>query len=303
MQHQPSLRSYLLLLGIGIVWGGQFLFNAQAVEGFPPATIAAIRVLIGALTLTVVTYFVREVPADRRIRRGASDFALLAFIATFDVVLPLFLITWGQQRVASSVTAVMVGSVPIITLVFSMFMSQRKSFTFNSGLCVVLGFLGIVVLVNPSAAAAGTNHIGYELAVFLGAACFGISLNLMERMPSSAPIRSTRDMLWIASVPLVIASLVHDQPWALHWTRTILLSLLLLGTLGSGMAYLMYTALVQRAGSVFTSLSNFIVPLVGVILGVAVRGEAFGARQGWALALIIAALAANEMRAFVRVSN
>ncbi|WP_063806960.1 DMT family transporter [Burkholderia ubonensis] len=299
MQDHTSLRSYLLLLGIGLIWGGQFLFNAQAVEDFPPVTIAAVRVLLGALTLSVVTCFVPE-GASRRSKRPLSVYALLGLVALFEAVLPLFLIAWGQQHVSSSVTAVMVGGVPVITLVLSVFMSRNNRFTLYSGLSVLAGFLGILVLVNPRGSGLGEHNLAYEAAIFLGAVSFAISLNLLERIPHGEPIRSTRDMLWIASVPLAIAALVLDKPWSLHWGLDGVLPLILLGVLGSGVAYLMYASLIQRSGSVFTSLSNFIVPMVGVALGVAVRGESFGTRQGWALVLIVAALALGEMRAVIR---
>ncbi len=299
MQKHTSLRSYLLLLGIGLIWGGQFLFNAQAVEDFPPVTIAAVRVLLGALTLSVMTCFVQE-GASRRSKRPLPVYALLGLVALFEAVLPLFLIAWGQQRVSSSVTAVMVGGVPVITLVFSVFMSRNNRFTVYSGLSVLAGFLGILVLVNPRGSGLGEHNLAYEAAIFLAAASFAISLNLLESIPHGEPIRSTRDMLWIASAPLTIAALVLDKPWSLHWSLDGVFPLILLGVLGSGVAYLMYASLIQRSGSVFTSLSNFIVPMVGVALGVAVRGESFGPRQGWALALIVAALALNEMRALIR---
>ncbi|RUL74981.1 EamA family transporter [Dyella choica] len=289
-----------MLLGLGLIWGGQFLFNAQAVKDFPPITVTAIRVLLGALTLSLASCFVPE-GSGRRGKRSWSVAIVLGLIALFEAVLPLFFVTWGQQHVASSITAVVVGGVPIITLLFSLFMGGRHNFTVYSGLSVLVGFLGIVVLVAPSGGGMNNQSLVYELAIFMGAICFAIGLNLWERVPHDEPIRSTRDMLWMASVPLTVAALVLDKPWSLHWSLEGVLSLILLGTLGSGAAYLMYVSLVHRNGPVFTSLSNFIVPMVGVVLGVAVRGEAFGARQGWALALIVAALAINEMRGLIKV--
>lgn len=274
------------------------MFNAQALKDFPPITVAAVRALLGALTLSVVTCFVPERATSTRER--SSVLTLLAVVALFEAVLPLLLIAWGQQHVASSTTAVMVGAVPIITLVVSIFMSKRNTFTVYSGLSVLAGFAGIVVLVNPSGEGAAQGGIGYEAAIFLGAVSFAVSLNLLERLPQGTPIRSTRDMLWLASAPLSIAALVLDKPWTLHWSFNGMLSLVALGTLGSGLAYVMYAALIQYSGSVFTSLSNFIVPLVGVALAVVVRGETFGQRQGYALALIISALLANETRTWIR---
>ncbi|MGZ0714364.1 DMT family transporter [Pseudomonas palleroniana] len=298
MDAQRSLRDYLTLLAIGIVWGGQFLFNAQALQAFPPVTVTAARVLLGAITLSILTGFISE-PSTPRTKRSLSVWSLFLCIALFEAVLPLFLIAWGQQHVDSSVTAVIIGSVPILTLILSVFMSKRKGFTAYSALSVIFGFIGIVVLVNPSADGAG-GKLMYEMAIFLGALSFALSLNLLERIPHSSPIRSVRNILWTSSVPLVIAALILDKPWLLSWNLESALSVLVLGTIGSGLAYLMYASLTQRCGSVFTSLSNFIVPLVGVALGVAIRDEAFGSKEVIALGLVIAALAVNEAKSLFR---
>jgi drug/metabolite transporter (DMT)-like permease len=82
----------------------------------------------------------------------------------------------------------------------------------------------------------------------------------------------------------------------LSWGFSEVLPVLVLGVVGSGVAYVMYASLIQRSGPVFTSISNFIVPVVGVLLGVAVRGEYFGTGEVLALLFIIAALAANEIK-------
>ncbi len=287
--------AYVLLLTIGVIWGGQFLFNAKAVQYFPPATIAASRALIGALTLTVASCFISE---KRGGRCSPSIWLLLAVVALFEVVLPLFLIVWGQQHVASSITAVIVGSVPIITLLLSVFLSKKKHFTLGSGLSVVLGFIGIVILVKPSGNGIGLHNLIYEFAIFAGVMSFALALILFEKIPQGTPIRSVRNMLWIASLPLTTVALISDKPWSLNWNFDGMISLLILGVMSSGLAYVIYAVLIHRSGPVFTSIANFIVPLVGVLLGVSIRGEHFGSKEVLALILIISALAGYEMGLF-----
>ncbi|WP_426162357.1 DMT family transporter [Pseudoduganella sp. R-34] len=299
---QRTLLDYLLLLGIGTIWGGQFLFNAFAVESIPPATTAALRVLIGAATLTMLAGFTRRptrpLPAAGR-KAPLSPALLYALIALFEAVLPFFLIVWGQQHVDSGITAVMMGSVPILTMLLSLCISKHRRPGWPAMLSVLLGFAGIIILVSP-ATNHGSGHLVYEGAIFLGCASFALSLNLLEHLPHDNPIRSVRTILWYAALPLAIASLLIDHPWQLTWTPGALGAVAVLGTVESGLAYLMYAALVQRRGPVFTSLSNFIVPVVGVLLGVALRGEHFGLRQASALALTIAALAVNGMPSWLR---
>jgi drug/metabolite transporter (DMT)-like permease len=305
MQTKNTTRdyvAYLFLLGIGIIWGGQFLFNAQAIHYFPPVTIAASRVLIGALTVTFAACFISEKP-NRPHQYSWSIGLLFVVLALTEIVLPLFLIVWGQQHVESSVTAVIVGSVPIITLIFSVFLSKKSHFSFSSGLSVALGFIGIVVLVKPSAGGVSLGSLIYEIAIFAGAVSFAVSIILFEKIPQDRPIRSVRNILWIASIPLIITALVLDKPWTLKWGFNGGLSLMVLGVVASGIVYVMYAVLIQRSGPVFTSLSNFIVPLVGVLLGVVVRGEHFGTKEWFALALIVGALVVNELSLFSKPNS
>ncbi len=302
MQTKNTARdyiAYLLLLGIGIVWGGQFLFNVQALKYFPPLTVAASRTLIGAVTLTFALRFGLEKPSPFRQCSWSLRFLFVA-IALFEAVLPMFLIIWGQQHVVSSVTAVIVGSVPIVTLILSVFLSKKNYFSFSSGLSVALGFIGIVVLVKPSTSNLGWDNFIYEIAILGGVVGFALGVILFEKIPHGTPIHAARNVLWIASVPLTIAALVLDKPWILKWGVDGVMSLIVLGVVASGCAYVMYALLIQRRGPVFTSFSNFIVPLVGVLLGVMVRGERFGTKELVALVLIIGALAVNELNLLSR---
>jgi drug/metabolite transporter (DMT)-like permease len=299
-RNKPDFVAYVILLAVGIVWGGQFFFNAQAIEYFPPVTIAASRVVIGALTLVFAAWLVPE-KAAAPTPRPAMTWLLFVAIALFEAVLPLFLIVWGQQHVASSVTSVIVSSVPIVTLILSVVMGSKKSrFTLSSGASVLLGFIGIVVLIRPDGGSIGMHDLVYELAIFASVVSFAMSLILFEKLPHGAPIRSARNVLALASIPLIVAACVQDKPWLLVWNWHTLMPLLVLGVVSSGMAYVMYGSLVQRSGPVFTSISNFIVPLVGVMLGVLARNEPFGTRESLALALIIGALFVNEAKLFFK---
>ncbi|PWU06021.1 MAG: EamA/RhaT family transporter [Verrucomicrobia bacterium] len=285
--------AYILLLSLGVIWGGQFLFNTNAVRYFPPATVAAIRALIGALTLTIAACWIPEKSCtDSRPISLALLFIALAF---FEAVLPLFLIVWGQQHIDSSITSVIVASVPMITLLLSIFLSKNRHFTFASGLSIALGFVGIIVLMKPSGSSLNWNNWIYELAIFGGVFSFAIALLLFEKIPHGTPIRSVRNILWIASLPLTIAAAFLDKPWKLHWNLDGMIALLILGTAASGLAYVLYGMLIQRSGPIFASISNFIVPLVGVFLGIIVCGDHFGAKEVAALVLIIAALAAYNL--------
>jgi drug/metabolite transporter (DMT)-like permease len=109
-------------------------------------------------------------------------------------------------------------------------------------------------------------------------------------------------LLWIGSLPLIIAALISDKPWTQNWNLAGILWLLIMGATSSGLAYVIYAVLIHRSGPVFTSISNFISPLVGVLLGVGLRGEYFGLKEVLALILILGALAIYELDIFSKRS-
>jgi drug/metabolite transporter (DMT)-like permease len=89
---------------------------------------------------------------------------------------------------------------------------------------------------------------------------------------------------------LILLSLLIDHPWTLNTTTDALAALVVLGIFCAGIVYWMFAYLIQQTGSVFTSLANYLTPLVGVLLGAALAGETLGWNAWLALLLIVSAL-------------
>ena len=287
-----NTSDYLLLLGIGLIWGAQFYFNEQALKTIPAMTIAAARILIGGVTLTLLSWLI---PEKKHPTSSQTIWPLYFLIAIFEAVLPIFLIVWGQQRVDSSRAAVLTSTVPIFTMIWSVLFVKGKSFTISATLSILVGFLGIMVLLIPDMQGNWFDDVMAELAILTAAASFAASLILLNKIPGGAPIRSVRNILLSATLPLIGLSLFLDYPWTVSWGQTELILLLILGVCCSGLVYVLYTILIHRAGSIFASLTNYIVPLVGVLLGVVFVGEPFTLYSGLALILILFGLVLSEL--------
>lgn len=286
-----NVGDYLLLLGIGLIWGAQFYFNEQALKTIPAMTIAAARILIGGVTLAILSWLI---PEKKHPATSQTIWPLYFLIAIFEAVLPMFLIVWGQQRVDSSKAAVLTSTVPIFVMIWSVLFVKGKSLTVNSTLSILVGFLGIIILLVPNMQGNWFDDVVAELAILAAAASFAASLMLLNKIPSGTPIRSVRNILLFAAPPLISLSLFLDHPWTVSWGRTELILLLILGACCSGIVYVLYTVLIHRAGAIFASLTNYVVPLVGVLLGVVLVGEQFTLYNGLALILIISGLALSQ---------
>jgi len=288
--------NYLLLLGVGVIWGSQFLLNEFAVAAFTPGVIAAGRALIGFLTLSILVLVTSGDRPPERAKPTPGLWRHYFLIGLFEATLPFYLIAWGQQRVDSALAAILMGTVAIFAIILAALFVKGERLRLGNALGVGCGFLGVVVLIGPGALRGILDSVLGELAVLGGALSFAISLTLIKRLPSEIPVVvKARNILLCGSVQIVPLTLLLDRGASLHPTWPAALAVLALGTLCAGVVYVLFVALIDRAGSTFASFSNFLVPLVGVLLGVLFLGEQLKATDLIALALIIAGLAATHL--------
>ena len=105
--------NYLLLAGIALIWGSQFVFTELALLSIPPLTVAASRILIGALTLSLLAYYFNKKthPCEKvGVRSLLSTYFV---ISLFEAVLPFFLVAYGQQHIDSGLAAILMGTIPL----------------------------------------------------------------------------------------------------------------------------------------------------------------------------------------------
>lgn len=292
--------NYLLLLGVGAIWGSQFMLNEIAIAAFPPAVIAAGRTAIGFLTLAVLvvaTMGTGDRPSAKpSVAATPSLWGQYFLIGAFEATLPYYLVAWGQQRIDSSVAAILMGTVAIFAAILAPLVVKSERFTPGNALGVGLGFLGVVVLIGPGALAGILDNVLAELAVLGGALSFAISLALIKLLPPEIPaIVKARNILLCASIQIVPLTLVLNQSWNLDPTWPAILAVIALGTLCAGIVYVLFVMLIDRRGPTFAAFSNYLIPLFGVLLGRLFLGDRLEVTDLAALALIILGLAATHL--------
>lgn len=252
-----------MLLIISFIWGSQFFFVALLIEDVGSMTLSGIKAFIGAVCLLVINLFL-----SKKDKSSGKDYVkLYVLIAIFEVVLPFVLIAQGQKTIPSSIAAMLIGMVPIFTILFLMIFFKKKSAKVEI-ISIVLGFIGIVVLSWPKG---GLNNISGSIQgnvlVIIAAMSFGFSLILMEKLKKGSPIVHMRNILFIASGILIPLSFIFEQPLEMSMNTPQYMYLFILGTFHAGIVYLLFNLLIHRQGAVFTSLTNYIVPVIGIILG------------------------------------
>jgi drug/metabolite transporter (DMT)-like permease len=287
-----SRVDWLIFLALGLMWGSSYLFIKIGVETLTPFTLIALRLGIGLIVLAAVVAVARE-----PLPRSPRMYGHLVVMSIVSVALPFFLITFAEQTTDSALAAIFGASVPLFVIVIAAIFLHDEPITVNRLAGLAIGFGGVVILVSPGLAAmSGSNPIG-EIALIgssLSYAAGGVYArrNVRELRPMIAAVFQ----VGFAFVITAVLALVLERPFATVVRPDTVISVLWLGILGSGLAYLAFFRLLGRWGATRTSLVAYLLPVVGIALGVLVLSEQMDARILLGTALVIGGVALVNSR-------
>ncbi len=266
-----KLKHWLAFVTLVVLWGSSFLWIRIALDEISPVTLVAFRLLFGAIGL-IVAYVVLRPPLPQR----RNIYLIIALLGLINNAIPFLLISWGQQFIDSGVASVLHASVPLFTLVIAHFFLADERINLQRSVGVVIGFVGILVLfskgLGPNAA---SNSVAGQLAVVVASAFYaGSTVLIRGSLRNVSPIVQAGIMVIIADLlvwPLVptLASPVVWPGLPITW-----IALVFLGLLGSCIAYLLFFYLIAETGATKTQMVTYAIPVMAVILGIVVRGEA-----------------------------
>jgi len=284
---RPSDAARLVLLGA--IWGSSFLFIKVALEDLTPTQIVAGRVCIGALLLVVLLH-----ARGGRIPRERNLLGTLTIMALIGNILPFALITWGEQYITSSLTAILNSTTPLFTLLIAALALEGESLRPMRASGVVLGFGGVGVIVGFETGGSIEGMIAVTVASLSYAGSFVYARRHL----------SGRDLppLTLPATQLLIST-VLTLPWALvDVVRTppdlvldATASVVALGLLGTGWAYILYYRLIADIGATSASFVTYLIPIFGIALGAVVLSEELGVNTIAGAVLVIGGIALAEL--------
>ncbi len=284
-------RDLALLFLLGAIWGSSFMLIKVAVATVPPVTIAAGRILLAAVVLVA---FVRA--RGERMPSRAVAWGPFAVIAVLGNAVPFTLIGWGELRVDSGLAAILMGTVPLVTVLLAHLVISDERFTLNKLGGLAVGFAGVVVLVGPDALAGLGDDVRAQLAIFGAALCYAATTVYVRRLRGVTATVTAAATMVVATVLIVPFSLVIDTPWRLSPTPTAIAAVVALGLIATAGGSLIYFRLIRTTGATFASLVNYLIPPIGVIWGMLVLDEPLSAQAIAALALILCGIAVINRR-------
>lgn len=261
---------------LAMVWGASFLFIRVALDGLSPVQVVFGRLACGALVLAAIM-----AASGRRWPRGLRVWAHLAVIAVLLCVAPFLLFAWAGQHIDSGLSSIYNATTPLTTLLVSLAVLPDERLTRARTAGVVIAALGIVIVASPwlmfaqQKADAGTTSLFAQAACLGATACYGLGFVYSRRFLRGYGYDATTiaaSQIGVAAIiTAAVMPIVGMAPVEL--TAPVLTSILVLGGVGTGVAYIWNTRVIQVWGATLASTVTYLTPLVGVTLGILVLGE------------------------------
>ena len=273
---------------LGITWGASFLFIKWGLATLTSVGVAFMRGFIGAVTL-IIYCLVTKMPLPNKL----AHWGHLAVVALFMNAAPGFLFAYAETHVSSVMAGLLNATTPLMTVLVVSVGFREQKINFNQGIGVVIGFAGIVLVTGALTGLSSGDWKGI-IALLCATVGYGISMPYAKRYvtnlnypgPSLAAAQVTCSVVVLAPIALT-AGITHSA-----WTGKSIWGMLILGSIGTGLAYIWNYRVVRAAGSVVASTVTYITPVVATILGIWLLGESFKITQliGGVLVLLSAAL-------------
>jgi drug/metabolite transporter (DMT)-like permease len=260
-----SRRSWLALLLLGSLWGASYMFIKIALDDLSPAMIVFARTALAALVLVPLA-------AHRRALGGLSGaLGAIAVLALVQVAGPFLLISAGEQEISSSLTGILVSSMPLFTAVLAIWVDHAERSTGPRAVGLVGGFAGVALLIGVDLGGSSNALLG-GLAVTLAALGYAIGSFIVKRTVVELEPVGVAAATIVASTVLVAPLALASAPGELPGLDTVG-AMLALGLVGTGLAFAIFYTLTASIGPARVALVTYIAPAFAVFYGVTLLGE------------------------------
>lgn len=308
----PWQAKFLML---ALIWGSSFLLMKVGLRSLAPLQISGLRIFAGTATLLVLLSM-----TGGRLPREARTWGHLTVSGVFLTALPFTLFALGEERVSSALAGIGNATTPIAAVLCALLLLPSDKLSARKLAAVIIGFVGVVVIMQPWAAAGRPDLVGFGMTVAAGA-CYGLGWTYNRRHLGKADLGglSMPTALLIVGTVLMLPTLliwwwtqreVLAAPWSTHpdpaggSLALPLAATLALGIVGTGLAYMLQFDVVRAAGATVSTTVTYLIPVVSVVLGVTLLSERLAWPQivGAAIVLVSAVVIGMPARTRLRRS-
>ena len=251
-----ELKDWILLTGLAAIWGSAFMFIKISAVVFGPILLVTLRLLIAGLVFMPV--LLRD---DKRYLFRPYLPAIL-IIAIVSNALPFSMFAYASLGATSNMLGILNGTTAFLTTVIAYFW-LKESVTSKQIIGLLLGFIGVLILVNPSNGS--TTYIA-SMCAMIGSLCYAFNAVYLQKHHSNSDkiVLIGWSMLFggLLMIPLASFNLPNEMP-----DINSILALLWLAVISTGLGYLAYVRLIDKIGAVKTATLTYLLPVFSIIWG------------------------------------
>ncbi len=257
---QPNFIDYSLLVLLAIIWASAFFNIKIATYSFGAVTIAFLRVFFGAIPVLLICHYKKI-----KIEAFSKDWYWFAMIGFINLVAPFFLIAYGIKSVQSNLAAILMSTTTLSSTVLGHFYTKNERFNFIRTVGVLIGFSGIIYLFSDNLLI-NENNFFSALLILLGATCYVIGGVLTLKIKNKKNENVTGSILIWATIILIPLVIFTEQPWEFKPRLDSTISVIYLGLVSTGLAWLLRFRILIKNGLIFQSQVSYLIPIFGTLL-------------------------------------
>ena len=258
---QAKITDYLLLILLALIWASAFFNIKIATYSYGPVTIAFLRVFFGAIPVLLLCYY-----KNIKIEAFSKDWHWFAMIGFINLVAPFYLIAYGVQSVQSNLAAILMSTTPLSSTVLGHFYTTNEKFNFIKTFGILIGFSGILYLFSDNLLIDENNFLS-ALLILLGSTCYVIGGVLTLKISKKKNENVTGSILIWATLILFPLMCLLETPWENTPSINSTMSVIYLGIVPTGVAWLLRFKILKKNGLIFQSQVSYLIPIFGIILG------------------------------------
>ncbi|MDC3055292.1 DMT family transporter [Candidatus Pelagibacter sp.] len=258
---QANLTDYILLTLLSIIWASAFFNIKIATESFGPMTIAFLRVFFGSIPVLILCFYKKIF-----IEAFSKDWHWFMLIGLINLVIPFFLIAYGVKSVQSNLAAILMSTTPLSSTILGHFYTKNEKFNFAKTVGILIGFAGIVYLFSDNILIDENNFLSAVL-ILVGSTCYVIGGVLTLKISKKKNENVTGSILIWATLILFPLMCLLETPWKNTPSLNSSMSVIYLGIVPTGVAWLLRFKILKKNGLIFQSQVSYLIPIFGIILG------------------------------------
>ena len=271
----------LLLILLAVIWGSSFFNIKIATYSYEPITLALVRVIFAIIPLILLCKY-----KNIKIEAFSKDWSSYSLIGLCNIAIPFTLIAIGTSKINSYLAAILMSTTPLSGTILAHFFTKNEKINFFKTLGILVGFSGVLFLFFEKIIIKEQNYI-FALITILGSTFYSIGGILTLKIKNKGNENVTTSTTIWSLLFLLPLSLFLEKPWLSSPSLESTISLLYLGIVATGLAWLIRFKILSTNGLVFQTQVAYLIPIFGVFFGYFVMNEVITWRVLVSLGIII----------------